>query len=165
MTCIEKDCRNYVEQVRRLRLGEEDAAAIQFYFSNMQARCSGFFFSMDLDEESLLRNIFWAVNRSRLTYKEFGDVVTFDTTYLTNKYDMPFAPFVGVNHHGQSTLLGCGLLSNENTETFVWFFKTWFQCMHRKHPLVLLPIKTGPCRMQFRLCSRIQNIDGVCGTY
>ncbi|KAK9291145.1 hypothetical protein L1049_009333 [Liquidambar formosana] len=24
---------------------------------------------------------------------------------------MPFAPFVGVNHYGQSVLLGCGLLS------------------------------------------------------
>jgi hypothetical protein len=40
--------------------------------------------------------------------------VTFDTTYLTNKYHMPFAPFVSVNHHGESVLLGCGLLSNED---------------------------------------------------
>lgn len=130
MTCIEKDCRNYVEQVRRLRLGEGDAAAIQSYFSKMQARCSGFYFSMDLDEELRLKNVFWADNRSRQAYKEFGDVVTFDTTYLTNKYDMPFAPFVGVNHHGQSTLLGCGLLSNEDTDTFVWLFRTWLECMH-----------------------------------
>ena len=38
---------------------------------------------------------------SRTTYKDFEDVVTFDTTYLTNKYDMSFAHFVGVNHHGQ----------------------------------------------------------------
>ncbi|XP_022868500.1 protein FAR1-RELATED SEQUENCE 5-like [Olea europaea var. sylvestris] len=138
MTCIEKDCRNYVEQVRRLKLGEGDAAAIQLYFSKMQSMCSGFFFSMDLDEESRLRNIFWADNRSRLAYKEFGDVVTFDTTYLMNKYDMPFAPFVGVNHHGQSTLLGCSLLLNENTETFVWLFKTWLQCMHGQAPLGII---------------------------
>lgn len=39
-------------------------------------------------------------------YESFGDVVTFDTTYLPNKYGMPFARFVGVNHHGQSILLG-----------------------------------------------------------
>ncbi|XP_022891883.1 protein FAR1-RELATED SEQUENCE 5-like [Olea europaea var. sylvestris] len=71
---------------------------------------------------------------SRQAYKEFGDVVTFDTTYLTNKYDMSFAPFVGVNHHGQSTLLGCGLVSNEDTETFVWLFRTWLQCMHGQAP-------------------------------
>ncbi|XP_022897742.1 protein FAR1-RELATED SEQUENCE 5-like [Olea europaea var. sylvestris] len=134
MTCIEKDCRNYVEKVRRLRLGEGDAVAIQSYFSEMQARSSGFYFSMDLDDESRLKNLFWADNRSRQAYKEFGDVVTFDTTYLTNKYDMPFVPFVGVNHHGQSILLGCGLLSNEDTYTFVWLFKTWMLCMHGKAP-------------------------------
>ncbi|XP_022885539.1 protein FAR-RED IMPAIRED RESPONSE 1-like [Olea europaea var. sylvestris] len=133
MTCIEKDCLNYVEKVRRLRLGEGDAAAIQSYFAEMQAR-SRFYFSMDLDDESRLKNLFWADNRSWQAYKEFGDVVTFDTTYLTNKYDMPFAPFVGVNHHGQSILLGCGLLSNEDTDTFVWLFKTWMLCMHGQAP-------------------------------
>ncbi|XP_022859604.1 protein FAR1-RELATED SEQUENCE 5-like [Olea europaea var. sylvestris] len=134
ITFVEKDCRNYVEQVRRLRLGEGDAFAIQAYFSKMQARCSGFYFSMDLDEECRLKNVFWADHRCRQSYKEFGDVVTFDTTYLTNKYDMPFAPFVGVNHHGQSTLLGCGLLSNEDTGTFVWLFRTWLECMHGQAP-------------------------------
>ncbi|XP_022855493.1 protein FAR1-RELATED SEQUENCE 5-like [Olea europaea var. sylvestris] len=124
LSCVEKDCRNYIEKVRRLKLGEGDTAAIQSYFSEMQAECLGFYFSIDLDEDSRLRNVFWADNRCRQAYKEFGDVVTFDTTYLTNKYDMPFAPFVGVNHHGQSTLFGCGLLSNENTDTFVWLFRT-----------------------------------------
>ncbi|XP_022852764.1 protein FAR1-RELATED SEQUENCE 5-like [Olea europaea var. sylvestris] len=94
MTCVEKDCRNYVEKARRLRLGKGDATAIQSYFSNMQLQGSGFYFNIDLDEEYRLKNIFWADNRSRQAYKEFGDIVTFDTTYLTNKYDMPFAPFV-----------------------------------------------------------------------
>ncbi|KAL2486869.1 Protein FAR1-RELATED SEQUENCE 5 [Abeliophyllum distichum] len=115
MTCVEKDCRNYIEKVRWLRLGEGDTAAVQAYFSKMQTLCPGFYFSMDLDEEGRLKNVFWADSRCREAYKEFGDVVTFDTTNLTNKYDMSFAPFVGVNHHGQSTLLGCGLVSNEDT--------------------------------------------------
>ncbi|XP_022859242.1 protein FAR-RED IMPAIRED RESPONSE 1-like [Olea europaea var. sylvestris] len=47
---------------------------------------------------------------------------------------MSFTPFVGVNHHGQSTLLGCGLLSNEDTDTFVWVFKIWLECMHGQAP-------------------------------
>ena len=63
-------------------------------------------------------------------YRELGDVVTFDTTYLTNKYDISFAPFLGVNHHGKSVLLGCGLLSNGNIEIFVWFFQSCLACMH-----------------------------------
>lgn len=62
-------------------------------------------------------------------YKEFGDIVTFDTTYLTNKYDIPFIPFVGVNHHGQLILFGCSLVSNKDTNTFVWLFRIWL-CMH-----------------------------------
>ncbi|CAH9136866.1 unnamed protein product [Cuscuta epithymum] len=94
----------------------------------MQAQCQDFFFSVDLDDESRLRNVFWEDN-SRYAYKSFGDVITFDTTYLTNRFDMPFAPFVGVNHHGQSVLLGCGLISNEDTQTFVWLFKAWLDCM------------------------------------
>lgn len=92
---------------------------------NVQAIDSNFFCVIDLDEDNRLRNVFWADARSRAAYEEFGDVITFDTTYLTNRYDMPFAPFVGVNHHGQSTLLGCGLISKEDTDTFVWLFKSW----------------------------------------
>ncbi|GFY80757.1 hypothetical protein Acr_01g0005660 [Actinidia rufa] len=46
-----------------------------------------------LDEHGQLRNVFWADARSRAVCKKFGDVVTFDITYLVNKHDMPFAPF------------------------------------------------------------------------
>jgi len=78
-----------------------------------------FFIEIDMDKQNRIRNIFWADARSRAAWQYFGDVASFDTTYLTNKYDMPFAPFLGVNHHRQSILLGCGLLSLEDTNTFV----------------------------------------------
>ncbi|XP_041001728.1 protein FAR1-RELATED SEQUENCE 5-like [Juglans microcarpa x Juglans regia] len=86
----------------------------------MQYKNPCFFALMDLDDDGRLKNVFWADPRSRAAYQDFGDVITFDTTYLTNKYGMPFAPFVGVNHHGQSILLGAGLISSEDTETFTW---------------------------------------------
>ena len=59
---------------------------------------------VDLDKDARLKILFWANVRSRAVNKEFCDVITFDSTYLTNKYDMPFVAFVGVSHHGQSTL-------------------------------------------------------------
>ncbi|XP_016206046.1 protein FAR1-RELATED SEQUENCE 5-like [Arachis ipaensis] len=62
-------------------------------------------------------------------WKYFGDIVTFDTTYKTNRYDMPFGSFVDVNQHGMSTLLGCALLWNEDIRTFQWLFRTWLKCM------------------------------------
>ncbi|KAL9463985.1 hypothetical protein AB3S75_001729 [Citrus x aurantiifolia] len=112
--------------------------AILKYFETKQAECDGFFFSIDLDEQDRLKNVFWADRRSRAAYKYFGDVVTFDTTYLTNKYDMPFAPFVGINHHGQSILLGCGLISHEDTETFTWLFEAWLSCMSDSPPIGII---------------------------
>ncbi|KAL6583476.1 hypothetical protein OROMI_005554 [Orobanche minor] len=120
---LEKDCRNFKDKTRRLRLLEGDADAMHKYFLKMQADNSEFFYVMDLDEKGSLKNVFCTDARSRAAFKEFGDVVTFDTTYLTNKYDMPFAPFVGVNHHGLSILLGCALISKEDTDTFVWLFR------------------------------------------
>ena len=65
----------------------------------MQELNDGFYFEMDLDDECRLRNVFWVDARSRVAYEDLGDVITFNTTYLTNMYEMPFAPFVGVNHH------------------------------------------------------------------
>jgi zinc finger SWIM domain-containing protein 3 len=54
---------------------------------------------LEIDDNCRLLNVFWADARSREAYEFFGDVITFNTTYLTNIYDMPFSPFVGVNHH------------------------------------------------------------------
>lgn len=135
---LEKDCRNYIEKIRRLKLGAGDANALQSYFKKVQSVDSNFFYSIDYDEENRIKNLFWADARSRTAYEDFGDVITFDTTYLTNKYDMPFAPFVGVNHHGHSILLGCGLISSEDTESFVWLFDTWLTSMNSKPPNAII---------------------------
>ncbi|XP_042971413.1 protein FAR1-RELATED SEQUENCE 5-like [Carya illinoinensis] len=135
---LEKDCRNYIDKARHLRLGAGGAGALREYFCRMQYKNPGFFTLMDLDDDGRLKNVFWADPRSRASYQYFGDVVTFDTTYLTNRYGMPFAPFVGVNHHGQSILLGAGLISREDTETFVWLFQTWLQCMDGIAPKAII---------------------------
>ncbi|KAI3896866.1 hypothetical protein MKX03_013517, partial [Papaver bracteatum] len=134
----EKDARNMIMSEKRMELGEGDAAALQDYFDKMQKQCPGFFYSIDFDDEGCLRNVFWADERCIQAYKEFGEVISFDTTYLTNTYGMPFAPFVGVNHHGQSILLGCGLLGNETIPTFVWLFKTWLHFMGVSTPKCII---------------------------
>ncbi|XP_041009341.1 protein FAR-RED IMPAIRED RESPONSE 1-like [Juglans microcarpa x Juglans regia] len=126
---LEKDCRNYIDKARHLRLGADGAGALRDYFMRMQYKNNGFFALMDLDDDGRLKNVFWADPHSRAAYQYFGDVVTFDITYLTNRYGMPFVLFVGVNHNGQSILLGAVLISSEDTETFTWLFQTWLQCM------------------------------------
>ncbi|XP_042958128.1 protein FAR1-RELATED SEQUENCE 5-like [Carya illinoinensis] len=121
----EKDCRNYIDKARPSDIDHDDdgrlknvfsgAEALHQYFARMQYKNDGFFSDIDHDDDGRLKNVFWADERSRAAYKYFGDVVTFDTAYLKNRYGMPFAPFVGVNHHGRSILLGAGLIFNEDT--------------------------------------------------
>ncbi|KAF5442587.1 hypothetical protein F2P56_035228 [Juglans regia] len=123
---------------RQLRLGKGGGEALTEYFKRMRLQNDGFVYVIDVDEELRLRNVFWADARSRAAYEYFGDVITFDTTYLTNRYGMPFAPFVGINHHGQSILLGAGLISSEDTSTFVWLFRAWLECMDGRAPKAII---------------------------
>ncbi|XP_042956418.1 protein FAR-RED IMPAIRED RESPONSE 1-like [Carya illinoinensis] len=134
----EKDCRNFIDKTRYLRLGKGGGDALNQYFQRMRDQKDGFVSNMDVDDDGRLRNVFWTNAQSRAAYEYVGDIVTFDTTYLTNRYGMPFAPFVGVNHHGQSILLGAGLLSNEDTHTFICLFQMWLSCMNGKAPKAII---------------------------
>lgn len=128
MQLAEKECGNATE-IGKLKLAEGDDEAIHQFFASMQNKNPNFFYLIDFDQHGRFRNLFWADARSRAGYQYFGDVVTFDTTCLIDKYDLPLVSFVGMNHHGQLVLLGCGLASDETTETFIWLFRAWMTCM------------------------------------
>ncbi|KAK9288913.1 hypothetical protein L1049_017383 [Liquidambar formosana] len=135
---LQKDIRNHLDKERRLALESGDAKAMLEHFMLMQEENPNFFYAIDLDEEQRLKNVFWVDAKGRENSKNFGDVVSFDTTYITNKYKMPFAPFIGVNNHFQSTLLGCALLADETTSTFVWLMQTWTRAMGGRAPTAIL---------------------------
>jgi hypothetical protein len=138
VTYNQKDVRNFLEKERRLKCKEGDGQALHDYFVRMQAKNSNFYHALDLDDELRVLNVFWVDARSRAAYESFNDLITFDTTYLTNKYDMPFASFIGINHHGESIILGCGLLSSEDTDSFVWVFRQWLQSMYDIAPKAII---------------------------
>ncbi|CAL1367241.1 unnamed protein product [Linum trigynum] len=127
-TMGQPNSRRYVGEERNLWL-EGNANAMSNLFNSMQKQSKEFFYAYDLDYDGRLRSVLWVDARSRAAYAEFGDVITVDTTYFTNKYHVPVVPFVGLNHHGHSILLGCALISDGDTETFEWLFRTWLECM------------------------------------
>lgn len=51
---------------------------------------------------------------------------------------MPFSTIVGINHHGQSILLGCALVTHENVRSFRWLFTNWLEPMGNIHPTTIL---------------------------
>jgi zinc finger SWIM domain-containing protein 3 len=73
-----------------------------------------------------------------MDYGAFGDVVVFDSMYYANRYNLPFIPFVGVNHHRSTVLFGCGILSNETILSYVWLLRALLQAVHQKHPISLI---------------------------
>ncbi|KAG5007345.1 hypothetical protein JHK82_025263 [Glycine max] len=110
LSFVERDVRNFVTR-QRCSLGKEgDKKATLTYFACKKACSNDFFYDIDMDDDFCVKNVFWTDARSMAACEYFGDIVSFDTTYLTNKHDMPFALFVGINHHGRFILLGCGLL-------------------------------------------------------
>ncbi|KAF5727099.1 FAR1-related sequence 5 [Tripterygium wilfordii] len=101
----------------------------------MNADNPNFFYAVQGDEDQCMSNVFWADPRAMINYTYFGDTVTFDTTYRSNRYRLPFAPFTGVNHHGQPVLFGCAFLINESETSFVWLFNTWLMAMSGRAPV------------------------------
>ncbi|XP_056688307.1 protein FAR1-RELATED SEQUENCE 5-like [Spinacia oleracea] len=130
ITFNKKDIRNAIAVERRKTMFEKgDAAGLEDYFKAQRELNGDFYSSIQRDGEGILKNAFWSDARSRGTCKYFGDVISFDTTFSSNRYRMPFAPFVGVNHHGKSTVFAAALISHEDTESFVWVFEEWLKCM------------------------------------
>uniref|UniRef100_A0A5B6YMX0 Protein FAR1-RELATED SEQUENCE n=1 Tax=Davidia involucrata TaxID=16924 RepID=A0A5B6YMX0_DAVIN len=123
---------------RYLALEEGDAQVMLEYFMHIQKENPYFFYAIDLNEDQRLRNLFWVDAKSRNDYISFSDVVFFDTSYIKGNDKMPFAPFVGVNHHFQSMLLGCALVADETKSTFVWVMKTWLRAMGGQAPKVII---------------------------
>ncbi|KAL2894586.1 Protein FAR-RED IMPAIRED RESPONSE 1 [Bienertia sinuspersici] len=130
----ERDVRNVIDKKRRLKMEGGDANAMLEHFDKMVADNQNFYHRYRLDDDGNLKDVMWIDARCRAAYEEFEDVVSFDSTYLTNKSELPFTNFVGVNHHGQTILLGCALISHEDVETFTWLFSTWLLCMKGKAP-------------------------------
>ncbi|XP_021854247.1 protein FAR1-RELATED SEQUENCE 6 isoform X2 [Spinacia oleracea] len=143
MPFTQRDVQNVITKERRLKLRDGDANTIMAFIEKMQKVNQNFFHSHRYDEHGVLQDVFWVDARCKAAFEEFGDVVCFDTTYLTNEYELPLVNFVGVNHHGQTILLGCALLSHEDTVTFQWVFRTWLLCMGGKAPPVMLTDQTS----------------------
>lgn len=139
----DREPNNQVDQSARLKLRKGEAELIRSFFSRMQLASPNFFYIMDLNDEGYLKNVFWMDSRARAAYAYFGDVVAIDTTYLSKSYEIPLLAFVGVNHHCQSILLGCGLLVDQSTETYTWLLRAWLSCMSGRPPQTVV---TDPCR-------------------
>jgi hypothetical protein len=84
--------------------------------------------------EEQIVNIFWADAKMIIDYAHFDDVITFDTTFGTNKESSPFGVFVGFNHFRETMIFGAALMYDQTFHSFKWLFQTFLKTHNSKHP-------------------------------
>ncbi|XP_048332781.1 protein FAR1-RELATED SEQUENCE 5-like [Ziziphus jujuba] len=136
---IRDDYKNYLKMKRIIQMKVGEIGGVLEYLQSMQLEDPYFFFyAIQVDQDDLISNIFWADAKMMIAYSHFGDVVSFDTTYRKNQSGRPFAMFLGVNHHKQTTIFGAALLYDESAETFIWLFDTFVKATSGKKSKTIL---------------------------
>ncbi|KAK1379352.1 hypothetical protein POM88_026096 [Heracleum sosnowskyi] len=89
--------------------------------ADIQLTSDGAFkYEYEIDSSNRLTRLFWADGIGRQNYEVFGDVVSFDATYRTNRYNMVFVPLIGIDNHWKSVTFAGALLESESSENFTW---------------------------------------------
>ncbi|KAF2296696.1 hypothetical protein GH714_001308 [Hevea brasiliensis] len=132
-----RDCYNHVNKQKLMKIDAGDAQSLMNYFKRKKAEDPMFFYAVQVDQKNRMTNFFWRDGQARIDYDCFGDVVSFDTTYRTNKYNLICAPFVGVNHHWQNVLFGCAFLLDEKIDSFKWLFQSFLESMGNRPPITI----------------------------
>jgi hypothetical protein len=131
-----KDINNFRSNIQRTDMYKDMQEDID-RFREIQAEDPNFYCKVKLDDRDRVESFFWVDSATRQAYIDlYHDCVSFDATYMTNMYDMPFAPFIGINKHRQSIQLGCAFLRDE--PSYVWLFQAFLDAMRGKTPMNII---------------------------
>uniref|UniRef100_A0A8R7JYQ9 MULE transposase domain-containing protein n=1 Tax=Triticum urartu TaxID=4572 RepID=A0A8R7JYQ9_TRIUA len=129
-----RDHRNHLQSKRQRELAFGQAGSMLKYFQDKIVENPSFQYALQLDCQEDITNIFWADAKMMVDYAHFGDVVTFDTTFGTNKEYRPFGVFLGLNQFRETTVFGAALMFDETFASFQWLFNTFLATHNGRQP-------------------------------
>ncbi|GJW38109.1 FAR1-related sequence 5-like protein [Tanacetum coccineum] len=88
-------------------------------------------------ENSELVAMFWADEVAKCNYKEFGDIVSFDAIFNSNKYNMKFVPFIGIDNHEKCVTLGLGMLLHKDTKSYTWLLNAFMTAFSHEPTMIV----------------------------
>src|SRR5688572_32921889 len=91
-----------------------------------------FFFDFEVDDTKSLSKAIWADGISRRNYSSFGDSISVDATYGTNKYNLILVPITGVDHHKKCVTFAVSLINREDVSSYTWLFESFLRATDRK---------------------------------
>ncbi|KAE8814032.1 hypothetical protein D1007_08670 [Hordeum vulgare] len=123
------------DRARQRNIDIEDTMNL---FAEMQRKRAGFHHVEEIDGNNVVRSLFWTDSLCKMNYGLYGGFVSFDTTFSTNIYGLPFAPIIGVDNHGSSVLFGIVLLKDEMIGSFKWLLSTFVEAMGGREPKFII---------------------------
>ncbi|XP_057791261.1 protein FAR1-RELATED SEQUENCE 5-like [Salvia miltiorrhiza] len=126
--CTSIDFKNYVRDLK-VHIVDSDAHMLLDTLKNKKDDCEGFQYFYDVDDENQLSCLIWTDQQSVNNYKNFGEVVSFDATYCTNRYKLIFTPFTGRDNHGKCVSFGAAIISREDMDLYAWVLKKFTECV------------------------------------
>ena len=96
---------------------------------------SEFYYGVRLDQDGKIVALFWCDRMMREDYRIYKDVMIFDTTCWTNRYNLVYALIVGINKHWNTIMFGCAFIADEKVESFEWVLQMFKKVMSEKCPI------------------------------
>ncbi|XP_074315138.1 protein FAR1-RELATED SEQUENCE 5-like [Silene latifolia] len=143
------DFKNFGRDIKCF-IGDRDAQLFVNYFEDKRDTTEGFYFAYEVDSGKCLVRAFWCDAESRRNYALFGDYITYDPTYSTNKYCMLFTPFTGVDHHKRSVTFASALLFHEDEDSFTWVFQKFLDAMGQREPHCIITDQCAGIKLGLR---------------
>ncbi|XP_051184174.1 protein FAR1-RELATED SEQUENCE 5 isoform X3 [Lolium perenne] len=129
-----RDHKNYLRTKCQREMAYGQAGSMLKYFQDKIAENPSFQYALQMDCEEQIANIFWVDAKMNMDYAHFGDVVSFDTTFGTNKESRLFGVFVGFNHFRETVVFGAALMYDETFASFKWLFEAFLNAHKGKAP-------------------------------
>ena len=131
------DARNYLQARRQRSMKYGEIGCLMEYFQTQSLENPSFYHAYQMDCDELVTNVFWADAKMILDYGYFGEVVSLDRTYCTNRANQPLTLFSGFNQYRGTVIFGASLLYDETAKSFKWLFKTFLEAHGNKKPRTL----------------------------
>ncbi|XP_060962248.1 protein FAR-RED IMPAIRED RESPONSE 1-like [Cannabis sativa] len=129
---------------------ETDSKGLRDFLIVSREKDPNFFVVYQVDDENRLANLFRRYGNSRVDYVAFGDVLGFDTTYMTNEYNKPLTVLIGVNHHFNTCIFGFALLLHEKLPSYSWLLQKFLECHGDKKPSVVVTDQDAAMKRGYR---------------
>ncbi|GJW75266.1 FAR1-related sequence 5-like protein [Tanacetum coccineum] len=131
------ECKNHRHGLNDF-IGNRDAQMVVDKLLSREEFFEDFLVKYKRDEDTKeLVGLFWADAQAKRNYDAFGDVMSFDATFRSNKYNMVLVPFTGIDNHNRRVIFAAALLARESAIRYTWLLNK-FKKVFIKLPKVVV---------------------------